>query len=922
MSLKIITQNCPAAVLLPAAVALFFLLPRNLPAAAPRQRVTIGNGSGHLHYPNAQSALKLEAGDTLCIRPGIYSGLSLGNLSGSAAAPITVVCDSNTVFTTRDPQPNDFPNIAHVRFENFHFVDYNSTCLRITGQSHDLLFKNFHITNASGWSFHIYDPAKVFNGTKESAFYNFKWENVVVDGKVNGSAISSSDYQPVSNLKSVLLDFEIYRCTFRHFDNTKQAFPVIGLDKCFNLQVHECSFSDIGMAESPIGHNVCICGAGYFKVFNNRFTRQWANDVRVWPMKLNALGYDGADAVNRFYNNISWEKRKYPMYEHNHVPQTALENSAGFLSRTASEVYFNTLYRSRKAASSKDPYVATLVDVYGPDVTIKHNLVIEPEADAPFDPARNHVYHLGAGPQRGVVAENNLVLKTLEQSGLVDAESFAPAPTSPARDAATGRVGYITTDHNNRERYAGAAADVGAVENQDGALRKAAAAAVNPKPLFKDFMAINGHFTFKPDLYRQVGRLVRNYHNVNWDVKQPGDPITVPVCINKVNWKNDVYGRWQKAGYETDICIQFSGFQTDAKDYQRFWTGQEAWCHDYGQAMAACFGPSGREKLCTSIEIGNEPGSKFDRALFKTIFQQMAQGIRDADPHVKILTPAVQARPGDDYSQDLRGLYGEKDIIPLYDVINLHTYAAVERKNSSESPWNRSYPEDPAIAYLKVVDEAIVWRNEHAQGKEIWITEFGYDACTPEAMKHRRDWFLKLDWQGHTDLQQAQYLVRSFFAFAERDVQRAYIYYYDDNDSPSVHGCAGLTRKFAPKMSFWAVKQVYEMLGNFRFQRVVKKSPDDLCLYEFSDGNQPNRVIWAAWSPTGTRANQKDHHVPRETKTTLTDLPSLPIRVVGMAITNGEAPQPAWEEAGPSSVTLTIGESPTYLIMERPAPRN
>lgn len=151
----------------------------------------------------------------------------------------------------------------------------------------------------------------------------------------------------------------------------------------------------------------------------------------------------------------------------------------------------------------------------------------------------------------------------------------------------------------------------------------------------------------------------------------------------------------------------------------------------------------------------------------------MALGIRDGDPQVKILTPAVQARAGDDYSQDLRGLYAENDILPLYDVINLHTYASVERKNSADSPWNRSYPEDPASAYLRVVDEAIAWRNENAQGKEIWITEFGYDACTPEAMKRRHDWFLKLDWQGNTDLQQAQYLVRSCFVFAERDVQRA-----------------------------------------------------------------------------------------------------------------------------------------------------
>jgi hypothetical protein len=449
-----------------------------------------------------------------------------------------------------------------------------------------------------------------------------------------------------------------------------------------------------------------------------------------------------------------------------------------------------------------------------------------------------------------------------------------------------------------------------------------AVGAAGAKPLFKDFVGINGHFTFKPELYRQTCRLARNYHELNWDVKQPGDPITVPVCVNKVNWKNDVYGRWQKAGYETDLCVQFSGFQPGAADYQRFWTGKEEWCRDYGKAMAAYFGPSGQEKLCTSIEIGNEPGSKFDRALYKTIFKQMALGIREGDPKVKILTPTVQARPGDDYAQDLRGIYAEQDILPLYDVINLHTYATVERKNPSESPWNRSYPEDPAIAYLKVVDEAITWRDEHAPSKEVWITEFGYDACTPEAMNRRQDWSLKLDWQGNTDLQQAQYLVRSCFAFAERDVRRAYIYFYDDSDSPSVHGCAGLTRNFVPKMSFWAVKQLYELLGDYRFKRVVQKSPDKLFVYEFEHGTGSSRVIWVAWSPTGTRTNEKDRYVSRETKAMLSGLPSLPVRVVGMATADGDFPQLSWEKVGPSGIAFTVGESPIYIMMKQDTSRN
>ena len=433
--------------------------------AAPR-RVRIGNGSGYLHFGDAQAAVKLHPGDTLYIDPGVYSGLSLGNLCGTAARPITVKCDPKAMFTTATPQPNEFSNIAHVRFEDFRYETYNSVCMRITGNSHDLVFKNFVITNASGYSFHVYDAAKVFDGTRQSTFYNFKWEDVVVDGKTNGAAICNSNYS-LSNMVSVVLDFEICHCTFRHFDNSTQAFPVICLDRCFNLEVRECTFSDIGMARSPIGHNVCIAVAGYVHAHGNRFTRQWANDARVWPMKLNALGYNGADAVNRFYNNISWEKRKYPMYEHNRVLPADIDKCSGYLSPTASEIYFNTLYRSRKAADSKDPYCGTLVDVYSPDVTIKHNLVIEPECDAPLDAARDYVCHLGSGPQSGLLVENNLVLRTWAEAGLADAKTFTPLRGSPARDAASGRVDYITKDHYGNNRYVGAAADLGAVEGQD-----------------------------------------------------------------------------------------------------------------------------------------------------------------------------------------------------------------------------------------------------------------------------------------------------------------------------------------------------------------------------------------------------------------------------------------------------------------------
>jgi hypothetical protein len=154
--------------------------------------------------------------------------------------------------------------------------------------------------------------------------------------------------------------------------------------------------------------------------------------------------------------------------------------------------------------------------------------------------------------------------------------------------------------------------------------------------------------------------------------------------------------------------------------------------------------------------------------------------------------------------------------------------------------------------------------------------------------------------------------------FAERDVQRAYLYFYNDDDLPAVHGSYGLTRKFVPEPSFWAVKHLCDLLGSCRFSRVVTRKPGGLFVFEFQDADNPRRVIWVAWSPTGTRADAREDRTAREKKMTLTGLPSLPIHVVGMATADGTAPQVPWEKADPSSVSLTIGESPAYIIMERP----
>ncbi len=425
------------------------------------------------------------------------------------------------------------------------------------------------------------------------------------------------------------------------------------------------------------------------------------------------------------------------------------------------------------------------------------------------------------------------------------------------------------------------------------------------RPLFKDFMGINGHFTFRPPLYRPLTRLVRNYHNMDWDVAKPGDSLTFPMCVNGVNWK-DLYGAWRKEGYEIDVCLQFGRFGGGDPESMKLWEGKEDWARSYGLRMAQVLGPSGPGGLCSSIEIGNEPGRKFDDALYRRIFIAMAEGIREGDPQVKIATCAVHARKADDYLKSLDETFSSPEALKLLDVISTHVYA-IKPRGSGRHPWERSHPEDPALDYLKVVDEIVAWRDKKAPGRQVWVTEFGWDACTPEAMGRRSGWFKKLGWTGVTELQQAQYLVRSFFLFAERGVDRAYIYYYDDNDEPSVHASSGLTRRFRPKPAYWAVRHLHALLGEYRMSRVVQGGPDGPCVYEFARGDGGASRIWAVWFPSGAGL---------EREAALKGLPGRPLRVEGMPVEEGGAPVVEWKPAGSREIRLVVSESPLYVVME------
>ena len=410
------------------------------------------------------------------------------------------------------------------------------------------------------------------------------------------------------------------------------------------------------------------------------------------------------------------------------------------------------------------------------------------------------------------------------------------------------------------------------------------------RPTMGEFIGINGHTVlFKPELYSKVCRKVRDYHSLAWDVGGETNFATkFPFARNGVDWSK-VYGSWKEAGFETDVCVMFNNTPPDG------WKDLPVDAKAYGTAIAKSLGPSSKLNLITAVEIGNEPG-KYSDERYREVFKAMATGLRAGDPKLKIATCNITTGKSGDYEKSVACIEGLND---LYDVLNIHTYAMAEGWPS----WRRSYPEDPKVEFLKSVEKLIAWRNAHAAGKEIWVTEFGWDAST-KPLKTEGD---AAKWRGNvSDEQQAQYLVRAFLVFAAMDIDRAYLYFFNDDNEPSFHAASGITRGFEPKASFHALAHLYRTLGDYRFDRVVRK--DEKCYaYQFVHADRPTSKIIAAWSPSGDG---------RATEVTLPLDGGRVERAEFIPLTSDAAAHVEFRAKG-ESITLSVRESPTYFWLTK-----
>jgi hypothetical protein len=406
--------------------------------------------------------------------------------------------------------------------------------------------------------------------------------------------------------------------------------------------------------------------------------------------------------------------------------------------------------------------------------------------------------------------------------------------------------------------------------------------AAPPPVALKDFLGICGHTVqFKPERYEGVVSVVRDYHPVEWDLAaDTATPAPLPFAKNKVNWDH-IYGSWKKAGMRVHASLMIESIPSGK------WKNLEADSRAYGKAFAQMAGPSGRDWL-EAVEIGNEPGAYSD-ADYARAFDAMSRGLRDGDPKLKIATCNVTAGKSTNYDKPIE-LF--RPFLDRVDIFTVHTYAQTD----GWPTWHRTFPEDPATPYLRDVRAVVAWRDTHAKGKPVWVTEFGWDC--PTSIAGRKGDFNK--WEGNvTDAAQAAYLLRSIPLFLNEGVERAHIYFFDDKDEPQMHGASGILRNGQPKPSWYAIRQMQSLLGDAHLEHL-----DHDGLVYSARWKKPDGSVWLMlWTAEADRESA--------TARTLTASPLGDAIPMTLDATTPAPVRPV--QITPGHWSLPLGPRPLYL---------
>lgn len=441
-----------------------------------------------------------------------------------------------------------------------------------------------------------------------------------------------------------------------------------------------------------------------------------------------------------------------------------------------------------------------------------------------------------------------------------------------------------------------------------GAVEPIPAPTPHVKPLVGDLMGLNGFIDDDRALLAAVGNL-REYHSWQWDDGN-GDPTTPAYPNNKFGW-NPSWVRGTGWGWN------FDDFYADLKGrgvvMEPVFQGSPAWMFgkaagdslkpmplgrdstlpasykehaDYLYQFAARFGRTSVntatlrvDALNTAItaqgtvawmEGWNEPDKTWKTLTghFKpAILAAMTSadydgdqgrlgagfGVKTADPTMKVALPGL-TEIDIEYMKAMKWWADRHrgGSFPA-DALNFHHYCNDAGGQGSGATKGVSPEEDNLRGKLEAM---AAWRDTWLPGKELWLSEFGWDTHPNSVYRARAV-------GGNDEYEmQGRWLLRGILAIAASGFDKGHIYLLrDDWDvSPGVFATSGLVHdkydtlspKFEKKTSWYYVNTMHKTLKNYRF--AADESVAGMHVFRFAHATRADSVAYAVWNEDDSAA--------------------------------------------------------------------
>lgn len=276
-------------------------------------------------------------------------------------------------------------------------------------------------------------------------------------------------------------------------------------------------------------------------------------------------------------------------------------------------------------------------------------------------------------------------------------------------------------------------------------------------------------------------------------------------------------------------------------------------------------------------------------------------GVKNADPDMKL---ALSGLAGVDLSYlgavRLWAEHNRSDGSFPADAINFHVYCHTDNKTAGVSP--------EACGLKEIAEAGVLYRDTYLPGKEVWISEFGYDTHPSSVQRAPAIGVTASAYEV-----QGEWLVRSYLALAAAGVDKSMQFMLRDADTNnsgkySSSGVVGMQAAGYPKKIAWYyIYTLRHVLTGMRYLDEQASGNANVMIYKFKSATDGSGV-YAIWSPTGNGTTVSGYELALAGSPTTAEL---------VEMQNGDTDGVATSlSIGGGSVTVDVSERPVFVKVD------